>query len=463
MVHRVLVVDDSATVRLVVRALLERHGFVVTTVSSGEEAFEVCLRDPFEVVLSDLTMGALGGVQLCRLLRSTPQTATLPIVMLTATHERRSRFWARNAGADAYVNKEAMHTELPQVLARVAKPAPESMGTGRAPPPLERLSSLLDGLLFQAVLTREIHQLVSHIDDLRSLASGLGKLAGEVVDAPYLVIALAAECVRTHAVLVRGPWPSENVADAWAYLGIDDPEQACVSVEPVMGTQPFEPGDSRSFPIEVGGERLGEVTAYSGRARISARDCETLEVLARESGLVVKSALLAAEARELARTDVMTGLANRRAVLERLEHEKAVAKRRRSSVVVVLCDVDHFKAVNDTFGHAMGDDVLRAVALALRGAVRNVDLVGRWGGEEFLAVLPEASEAGARIVAERMRMAIERLPPFEAGPSRVTASFGAAAWAGDAKLEILIERADRALYRAKSRGRNRVEIELPER
>ncbi|MDQ3031547.1 MAG: diguanylate cyclase [Myxococcota bacterium] len=461
---RVLLVDDSATVRLAVRALLEQHGFEVTAVASGEEAFAICVREPFEVVLSDMNMGALGGVQLCRLLRSTPQTATIPIVMLTATQKRRSRFWARNAGADAYVAKEAMSTELPMVLARVARAAPESMGTGRAPPPLERLSSLLDDLLFRAVLASEVHQLVSRIDDPAAIATALVKLAGEVVDAPYLVVALEGPAAPGSTVLVRGAWPAKAPESALASLGVVHPELASVCLEEDASVGPCDPGSDRAaFVIEIGGEVLGHLRAFGGRARVATGDRDTLALLARESALVVKTAMLAAQARSLARTDPMTGLANRRAVIERLEHDIAVARRRHSSVAVVLCDVDHFKVVNDTHGHAMGDDVLKAVATALRGAVRNVDLVGRWGGEEFLVVLPDASEAGARIAAERTRHAIERLPPFAAGPQKVTASFGAAAWAGDATLDLLVERADRALYRAKARGRNRVEIELPER
>jgi diguanylate cyclase (GGDEF)-like protein len=127
----------------------------------------------------------------------------------------------------------------------------------------------------------------------------------------------------------------------------------------------------------------------------------------------------------------------------------------------VLLDVDHFKHINDRRGHAAGDVVLSAVGKLLAGTVRNCDIVARWGGEEFVIVLPSTSLEGAQLVAERIREQLEsaKIPDGGGELIPVTASFGVATYAGSETLEQVIDRADRAMYLAKSGGRNRVVID----
>ncbi len=162
----------------------------------------------------------------------------------------------------------------------------------------------------------------------------------------------------------------------------------------------------------------------------------------------------------LARTDVLTGLPNRREILARLQSELDRSERSRHPVSVLMLDVDHFKKVNDTYGHAAGDQVLQAVAQAANACLRRIDSCGRIGGEEFLVVLPEADSTEATAVAERLRTAIEGLMIIaEAHTVRVTTSIGIALLpAGEThpSPESLIQRADNALYVAKEGGRNRV-------
>jgi diguanylate cyclase (GGDEF)-like protein len=158
-----------------------------------------------------------------------------------------------------------------------------------------------------------------------------------------------------------------------------------------------------------------------------------------------------------AATDVLTGLPNRRHADETLERLLASARRQGRSVAVVLFDLDHFKAINDRFGHAAGDDALRATAEATRELLRGGDYVARFGGEEFMAVLPETGRADASFVAESLRSRIEALdvPGLE---DRMTASFGVAVYPDHGiGADELIKAADVALYRAKQAGRNRVE------
>ncbi|MCW5657299.1 MAG: GGDEF domain-containing protein [Burkholderiaceae bacterium] len=166
----------------------------------------------------------------------------------------------------------------------------------------------------------------------------------------------------------------------------------------------------------------------------------------------------------LAMGDELTGLLNRRALLQRLDAELQRARRNRHPVSVLMVDADHFKSINDTHGHAAGDQVLRHLAALLTKALRAGDWVGRLGGEEFLAVLPDASLDHTRSIAERMREAVAASPcPTPRGALALTVSIGAASHRGDGESsEALLQRADGALYAAKSQGRNRVCVAGPQ-
>ena len=166
---------------------------------------------------------------------------------------------------------------------------------------------------------------------------------------------------------------------------------------------------------------------------------------------------------QLAHTDALTQLLNRRALTERITAEMERALRYDSSMALLMIDLDHFKRINDTYGHLVGDDVLRDVAKLLTETIRLSDTVARYGGEEFLVLLPETDDAGAETFAERIRVAIEAhdfgLRSHKPGLS-LTTSVGVATFpaARIESVEDLFARADAALYRAKADGRNRVRL-----
>lgn len=168
-----------------------------------------------------------------------------------------------------------------------------------------------------------------------------------------------------------------------------------------------------------------------------------------------------AEARlhELATTDSLTGLMNRRSLLAVLEAEQARRQRQPHDVAIILVDIDHFKKLNDTFGHNMGDWALQAVSEVLKRGVREMDFVARWGGEEFLIILPFADIATAMPVAERLRQGIAELRfPTKGHELRVTATLGLSHLGTDEVADIAIQRADAALYKGKHDGRNQVVV-----
>jgi diguanylate cyclase (GGDEF)-like protein len=155
-----------------------------------------------------------------------------------------------------------------------------------------------------------------------------------------------------------------------------------------------------------------------------------------------------------ARIDALTGLANRRALEEILAAEISRAHRFRHDLAVVVLDLDHFKEINDSFGHAAGDVMLREVSRLLTSLARQGDTVARWGGEEFVVVLPETDPAGASRFAERLRRTIEA---HAVGEMQTSTSCGVASMLPEDTVEDLLGAADQALYRAKSNGRNRTE------
>jgi two-component system cell cycle response regulator len=214
----------------------------------------------------------------------------------------------------------------------------------------------------------------------------------------------------------------------------------------------------RVLPLRAAGEVLGTVV-LAGAAREHAPTGDhvrQLEVIAGQAAQSILRARLFEEAERLATTDGLTGLTNHRTFQARLDEHLALAARSGQKLSLLLCDVDHFKSVNDTYGHPVGDEVLRGVARVLAGEARQTDVVARYGGEEFAVVMPGTDGAGAVVIAERIR---ERLAAVtfqaEQGPLRVTMSLGVATWPDDgARKPELVERADACLYHAKRHGRN---------
>ena len=215
-------------------------------------------------------------------------------------------------------------------------------------------------------------------------------------------------------------------------------------------------GRSLCVPAIVGGEVIGSVLVR-GQKRFAESTERTVSDSVGEAAPVVAHLRSLAIAERRASSDKLTGLPNRRSADDTFKHLVANAERTKKPLGVILFDLDHFKRVNDNFGHPKGDDVLAAIGSAVGGAIRQNDFAARDGGEEFLVLLPGDDTDGARRVAEKLRetIAAVKIPDL---PSGITASFGVASFPDDAgNREDLLRKADRALYVAKRSGRNRVQ------
>ena len=220
-------------------------------------------------------------------------------------------------------------------------------------------------------------------------------------------------------------------------------------------------------PILAGDRVLGLVCVGSLEPDVFRQGhADFLFALAGQGALALRNAQLYGTVKRLAITDSLTGLYNRRHFMNVAGAEFERARRYGRPLAVLLVDIDHFKAVNDTYGHLIGDATLRTVTAAMRRSLRRVDLLGRFGGEEFVALLPETGGQGARIVAERIRSLVEATPTeTERGPIRVTVSLGLGSFEPPTPsqpttdtVEALVDRADQAMYESKRLGRNRASL-----
>ena len=369
---RVLVVDDSPAIRRRVVEKLKTRGYEITEAGSGEEALELTLKQAFDLVVSDIEMEAITGVQLCRVLRGDPGMADIAFVLLTAAKAFQTRFWGRKAGADVYLAKEEMDDKLLPAIDELMKErsprdsrSPELTGT-----PLERVSAVLDHHLFDVVVQSEVRRLMDYVNDRFEFAERVLWLASEVIGCPYLVLELFGPGGPTYAIRARGPWPEGNALPGFAALGIPERSltsaRATVEPDPRFGSgEEVIGGHSRTFDIRVGKEKLGALRVFGGAGVCADADLRSAELVADALGVVVKSLFLIEQTQQLALTDGLTGLYNRRHATKRLEEEIARARRNNKGLCVAMCDVDHFKAINDEFGHGAGDRVLQQIASSL--------------------------------------------------------------------------------------------------
>lgn len=453
--RRVILVDPDAEGRRVLAERLRGQGYVVDTAADGASAAELALANPPSTVIADLWMPGVSGLQLCRLLRAEPATADVPFVLRAERDDPKSRFWAERAGAVALVSKGRMG-ELFRVLERASAGAPEStffmeLGSGTVDV-RDRIATHLDAALFESVVAAEVRSLASACS-LDGVFDALSQLLSQLANYHWLALSTVSGHFSVH---VHPACAERGLTAARASLGLAES----------MPTRSLEDEDATPMGVDepttvvknvlFGKTPIARIAVAVEKSTYEIEELVTL--VARELGGAIRLATVVEDSRRLAATDSLTGLANRRTFAASVQSESERSDRRGTPLCVLLLDVDHFKQVNDRFGHASGDAVLARIGALLADQCRSYDIVARWGGEEFVVALPDTSLAQGRDVAERIRAAVERTVVHATNGSAIalSISIGVAARFPDEPQDALLDRADRAMYAAKTGGRNRV-------
>jgi two-component system cell cycle response regulator len=451
MTARVLVVDDvPANVKLL-EARLSAEYFDVMTAVSGQEALTICEHADCDVVLLDVMMPDMDGFEVCRRLKSGIATHHIPVVMVTALDQPSDRVKGLESGADDFLTKPVSDVAL---IARVRS--------------LSRLKMMTDELRMRAVTSREIG-IESPEREALAEAGRNGRIL-LVDDRPALSDRMQEMLASEHTVAIeRDPTEALFHAAEGSYdlviVAIDlenfDGLRLCSQLRslertrnvPVLAIADADNNTRLVRALEIGVNdylvRPFDKNEILARARTQIRKKRYTERLRDNVQLSI----------EMAITDALTGLYNRRYMETHVGTlvDQAIARGKPLSVLVL--DIDYFKSINDTHGHDAGDDVLQDFAIRIRKSIRGIDLACRYGGEEFVVVMPETDMAVATMVAERLRRRIASEPfPIQKGARTVdvTISIGIAALGPNDNAAAVIKRADQALYRAKRDGRNRV-------
>ncbi len=446
-----LIVDDIPTNVRLLEARLSAEYYDVVTAASGTEALEICARGDVDIVLLDVMMPGMDGFEVCSRLKADRKTSHIPVLMVTALDQPSDRVHGLEVGADDFLTKPVDDVQL---MARVKS--------------LVRLKALTDELRARALTGQEI-AIEDAIRAMDAVSSEDGSILVVDID-PRQAERIRGYLAGGHRVDVLS-----NPADAALAVSGGDYELVLVSMalgdfDPLRVCSQMRTAEvTRTLPIILIAEDDDKPRVVRGLDLgvndFIMRPVERNELLARVR-TQIRRQRYAVELRQsvtntlaLAVTDELTGLYNRRYFDRHLSLMLDKAQQQARDMAVMLIDMDYFKSVNDTHGHDIGDSVLREFADRLRRNIRGVDLACRFGGEEFVVLMPDTDWRQAQSVAERVRQAVaERVfATANSRPLALTISVGLALNESDTDTpEVMLKRADVALYRAKREGRNRV-------
>lgn len=454
MTGRILVVDDVATNRIVMKVKLAAAFYAVLQADCGTAALAAARTEGPDLILLDVVMPDMSGLEVCRQLKADPATADIPVILITALADRASKMAGLEAGADDFLTKPVDEVTLlarVRSLLRAQETARELKQRSETAPGFAeaaagfaarekpgRIALVASGpkgaILWKTALDDRLAGNVS----ILPRDAALGSFGEDDADVPDVFVIAADLTHRNEGLRLLSDLrsrPATRHAASVMILPEGDSERAAIALDLGAHDILYDPLDAQELAIRI--------RAQLGRKRQADRLRASLRVEL-----------------EMAVTDGLTGLHNRRYGLFELDRMLARSDRK---VAVMMLDIDHFKRVNDTHGHSAGDRVLTLVARRLRSQLRVGDLLARLGGEEFLVALPDCDRLTALDCAERLRAAISA-QDFTVGglssPLAITISVGIALSApGSAETgQSLIDRADAALYGAKTLGRDQVTL-----
>ncbi len=453
---RVLVVDDILPNVKLLEAKLTSEYYDVLTAMNGEEALKKVAEESPDIVLLDVMMPGMDGFEVCTRIKSNPESAHIPVVMVTALTDVQDKVRGLESGADDFLSKPINDMAL---MARVRSLVRLKMSTDEwrmRENTANQLGVVDESATAMSEAAEKANILVIEDKDFE-----LRKIEETMDEDQHTVMAAengpeAMELIATHdfdVILVSLNLDNEDGLRLCSHLKSNERSRAV----PIMMMGTDEDMKRIAHGLEIGVNdyliRPLERSELLARSRTQIRRKRFQERLRASFEVSLSMAL----------TDSLTSLYNRRYLEVHLEKMLKKNAENNKAMAVMMIDIDHFKPVNDTYGHKAGDEALKIFSKRLVDNLRSFDLVARLGGEEFVVILPDISERRTYMVAERLRRAIEK-ELFEVGapegPIKVTTSIGAAIIEpGEHTVHGVLERADKMVYEAKEHGRNCVVFE----
>lgn len=454
MTARVLVVDDIAANVKLLEAKLAAEYFDVLSAYNGPDGLKLAAEHKPDIILLDVMMPGMDGFEVCRRLKSSAETAHIPVVMVTALDQPSDRVQGLDAGADDFLTKPVNDIAL---FARVKS--------------LVRLKMMTDELRMREVTGQSL----GVIDASEMLKPQLNEPGGRILlvedrETTARKTSEALTAAQHDVSVTASPTDALMLARDGDFdlvilslsLQNTDGMRLCSQLKTLESTRHtpilalVEEGDTKRLvrALEIGINdyliRPIDRNELTARAKTQIKRKRYSDKLRQNLQLSL----------EMAITDQLTGLYNRRYMSRHLATQVSAAIDTKKPLSFLIMDIDFFKSINDTYGHAVGDEILRGFASRLKSNVRGIDLACRYGGEEFVVIMPETDVSFAYAVAERLRQNVADVPfpiSTQDKPLTVTVSIGVTSIERpDDSSDTILKRADAALYRAKRDGRNRV-------
>lgn len=452
-----MLIDDDPNLSKTLADILRGKGYQTLTTKDGENGLVTLLEQPVDLVLLDLGLPGIPGLEVLSMIKD--HFPLISVIVLTGQATIASAVEATNHGAFSYLLKPYEIDKLINHISLALEMQQAREEIAQYQVKLERMNTELK-LLYEISLvinrTLDLEKLLPAI--LQTLA-GAGIFPFKIKGAISLVegetLRLAASLNGFEPLLK----PCAEVAPEECFCGLcastGEPiilKNFIADGRPLRCNPEMIPAGLVIIPLKAIDTVVGILSLYvPADAEVSTPLLDLLSSVASQTGIAISNARRYEEVKHSSLHDPLTGLANRRLLQLQLESCFGAANRYRQKLSVIMIDIDHFKSYNDTRGHLKGDRLLTKLAGILMKVLRKADHVFRYGGEEFLCLLPETALARAGGVAERMRMAVQ-------AETEVTISLGVASFSADMPdMEALLRKADAALYQAKKKGRNRVE------
>jgi diguanylate cyclase (GGDEF)-like protein len=455
--EKILLADDEPQILALLSEFLESRGYAVRAVADGREALKAVQEEEFHLALLDLDLPGFSGLELLSGIKG--QAPHTEVILFTGHAGLDSAIQALRLGAYDYLLKSEMRLDdLQAVVARALERRRLDLSNRELLANLRRAQQELSRQRGQDLSrVRRLGEVLAVPLTWEQLFHGLLNLIWESI--PFKVLGLEFQGARQELSLEafhRQPAVNEDTVDrvkAWLRQRF----RLAAQGQPA----PSEPPAERPLPEVLAAEaRAGECLALVAGGRdipFTPEEAELFRILILQGEAALKNLELFEEVKSLAIRDGLTGLFNYRHFWELLAHEVEQSRRYQTPLSLLFLDLDNFKIINDALGHSQGDVVLKTLGDYLRAALRTADVVCRYGGEEFVALLPKTQVDRAMKLAERLRQKISQMTiPLPQQDVQFTVSIGVAGLTPEMDGETLVEAADAAMYRAKKAGKNQV-------